>query len=209
MSPVARSFISLLVSLGTAAPEPGLLPSPSIILIPKAKLSNIGLGQYEEDGDGSGWRLCIEIDSGRRVWFPPRPFDGGTPTNLVGGVEVGTQDLTGYGELGLNNRFDIADTNRDVLWCEIWVIESRNDQITGIPAHRGILTCMDHAITFVHLIQVQQHPIHDLPNQRHGDPIILMSLYQTEQILAENLEERPCRREHHLGLHVWNDRGRR
>ena len=48
---------------------------------------------------------------------------------------------------------------------------------------------MDHAITSVHLIQVQQHLIHDLPNQRHGDPIILISLYQTKQILAENLKD--------------------
>jgi hypothetical protein len=87
-SPVARSFISLLVSLGMAPAlptEPGLLPSPSILLIPKANLSNIGLEPYEEDGDGRGWELCIEIDSERGVWFPPRPFDGGTPTSLIGG----------------------------------------------------------------------------------------------------------------------------
>jgi hypothetical protein len=25
------------------------------------------------------------MDSERGVWFPPRPFDGGTPTSLVGG----------------------------------------------------------------------------------------------------------------------------
>jgi hypothetical protein len=138
MSPVTHFFISLLVTLGTAQvlpTEPSLLPSPSIILIPKAKPSNIGRGGYEEDGDGSGWELCIEIDSGRGVW----PFDGGTPTSLVGGVEVGTHDSTGYGELRLNNRFDTVDTNRDVLWCEIWVIEARNDQITGTTAHRGNL----------------------------------------------------------------------
>ena len=78
--------------------EPGLLPSPSIILVPKVKLSNNGIEPYEEDGDGSGWELRIEIDSGRRVWFRPRPFDSGTPTSLVGGVEVGMQDSTGYGD---------------------------------------------------------------------------------------------------------------
>jgi hypothetical protein len=48
---------------------------------------------------------------------------------------------------------------------------------------------MNHATTSVHLIQAQQYPICDLPNQRHGDSFILMSLYQTEQILAENLED--------------------
>ena len=48
---------------------------------------------------------------------------------------------------------------------------------------------MNHATTSVHPIQAQHYPICDLPNQGHGDPFILMSLYQTEQILAENLED--------------------
>jgi hypothetical protein len=83
-SPVARSLVSL--GIAPALPiEPGLLPFPSILLIPKANLSNIGLEPHEEDGDGRGWELCIEIDSEHGVWFPTRPFDGGTPTSLVGG----------------------------------------------------------------------------------------------------------------------------
>jgi hypothetical protein len=62
--------------------EPGLLPSSSILLIPNASLSNIGL---EPNGEGgSGWELCIEMDSEREVWFPSRSFDGGTSTSLVG-----------------------------------------------------------------------------------------------------------------------------
>ena len=48
---------------------------------------------------------------------------------------------------------------------------------------------MNHATTSVHLIQAQQHLIHDLSNQWHGDPFILISLYQTNQILAENLKD--------------------
>jgi hypothetical protein len=86
---ISPAFISLRVSLPTAAPalptDPGLLPSPSILLIPNASLSNIGLDPNDEEGDGSGWELCIEMDSERGVWFPPRPFEGGTPTSLVGG----------------------------------------------------------------------------------------------------------------------------
>jgi hypothetical protein len=63
--------------------EPGLLLSSSILLIPNASLSNIRL---EPNGEGgSGWELCIEMDSEREVWFPSRSFDGGTSTNLVGG----------------------------------------------------------------------------------------------------------------------------
>jgi hypothetical protein len=102
---------------------------------------------------------------------------------------VGTQDSTGYGELGLNSRFDIGDTNEDVLWFETWVIEVRNDQITRTGVHRGTLTCMNRTTTSVHVIQVQQHLLRDLPNKWHGDPFILMSLHQNEQILAENLED--------------------
>ena len=65
-----------------------------------------------------------------------------------------------------------------------------DDQITGDTcAPEGQLTCMNHATTSVHVIQAQQHLLRDLPNQRHGDPFILVSLYQTEQILAENLED--------------------
>jgi hypothetical protein len=29
----------------------------------------------------------MKMDSERGVWFPPRPFEGGTPTSLVGGDE--------------------------------------------------------------------------------------------------------------------------
>ena len=94
---------------------------------------------------------------------------------------MGTQDSTGYGELGLNNRFHIVDTDGDFLWFEIWVIEVRNDQITGTRAHRGIHTCINRATTSVHLIEAQQHLLRDPPNQQHGDPLILMSLYQAMQ----------------------------
>jgi hypothetical protein len=85
----ALSFNSLLVyPIAPAVPtNPGLLPSPSTLLIPNANLSNIGLNPNDDDGDGSGWELCIDIDS---VWFPPRPFEGGSPTSLVGG-EVGLE----------------------------------------------------------------------------------------------------------------------
>ena len=48
---------------------------------------------------------------------------------------------------------------------------------------------LNHATTSVHVIQSQQHLLCDLPNQRHGDPFNLMSLYQTEQILAKNFED--------------------
>jgi hypothetical protein len=83
-----RSFISLIVSLGTIAPalptEPGLLPSPSILLIPNASLSYIGLEPNKEEG--SGWELYIEMDSehGGTLIPPSTFFDGGTPMRLVG-----------------------------------------------------------------------------------------------------------------------------
>ena len=49
-------------------PEPGLVPSSSILLIPNTSLSNVGLEPNEEDG--SGWELRIQMDSEREVWFP-------------------------------------------------------------------------------------------------------------------------------------------
>jgi hypothetical protein len=51
----ARSFISLLVflSIAPALPtEPGLLPSPLILLTPNVSLSNIRLELIEGDGSG-------------------------------------------------------------------------------------------------------------------------------------------------------------
>ena len=68
----ARLFMSLLASLNIALvlpTEPGLLPSPSILLSSHTSLSNIGLNTNEEDGDGSGWELRIEIGSERGVCF--------------------------------------------------------------------------------------------------------------------------------------------
>ena len=61
----AHLFISLLAPLNIALvlpTEPGLHPSPSILLTPHTSLSNIRLKPDEEDGDGSGWELHIEID---------------------------------------------------------------------------------------------------------------------------------------------------
>jgi hypothetical protein len=64
--------------------EAGLLPdSPSILLMVNAHLSTMGLVPNEEEGEGSGCEFVMNIDSDRGVWFPPRPFEGGTPTSLV------------------------------------------------------------------------------------------------------------------------------
>jgi hypothetical protein len=60
-------------------------PSPSILLMVNANLSNMGLEPKEEDGDGRGCEPVMNTDSERGVWLPPRPFEGGTPTSLVGG----------------------------------------------------------------------------------------------------------------------------
>lgn len=71
--------------------EPGLLEASSelsILLMPKAHLSSIGLEPNEEEGEGRGWEPVMKTDSERGVWFPPRPFEGGTPTSLVGGEEA-------------------------------------------------------------------------------------------------------------------------
>lgn len=65
------------------APDPDPDPDPgfSILLIPNAHLSNMGLLPKLELGLGKGCELCMLTSRG--VWFPPRPLEGGTPTSLV------------------------------------------------------------------------------------------------------------------------------
>jgi len=70
-----------------------LFSCPSIFDMPNAHLSNIGLLPKDEDGDGRGWDPVIKMDSDLGVWFPPRPFDGGTPTRRVGGVLAVAQEV--------------------------------------------------------------------------------------------------------------------
>lgn len=63
----------------------------SILLMPKAHLSSMGLEPKEEEGEGSGWEPVMYTDSERGVWLPPRPLEGGTPTSFVGGEEALTE----------------------------------------------------------------------------------------------------------------------
>lgn len=51
----------------------------------------MGLLPYDDDGDGSGRDPVMKTDSERGVWFPPRPFEGGTPINRERG-EVALAD---------------------------------------------------------------------------------------------------------------------
>jgi hypothetical protein len=72
--------------------EPGLLEESSegsSFVMPNAHLSRAGDEPNEEEGEGSGCEPVINTDSERGVWFPPRPFEGGTPMSLVGlGLEM-------------------------------------------------------------------------------------------------------------------------
>jgi hypothetical protein len=77
------------IPLGGLVKDPGplaaVLAPPSILLMPKAQRSSTDEEAWEDEGEGRGWELVIKTDSGRGVWLPPRPRDGGTPTSLVGG----------------------------------------------------------------------------------------------------------------------------
>jgi len=189
--PPPLSFTSLLVSLpvpATAAPalpaDPGLLPSPSILLIPNASLSNIGLDPKDEDGEGSGWELCIDMDSDRGVWFPPRPFEGGTPTSLVGG-EAGLEAAIAISDC-------IMDSTSSMQMRTFSGLRSMSRVKKKVGRHVSnlrLFTCMNDTTTSMHVIQAQQDLFGNLPNQRHRDSLVLMSLDQPEQILPEDFED--------------------
>lgn len=83
----------------------------------------------------------MKIDSVRGVWFPPRPFDGGTPTSFVGG------------ELGF----------ADAVASSVWMIDSTSSiQIRTFSGFRSI----DPAERLVYMKWSHDAPVWITPQQR-------------------------------------------
>jgi len=97
---LASTLLSRAAPAGGLVMEPGALGAalapPSILLIPKAQRSSIGEAPWEEEGEGRGCEPVIKTESGRGVWLPPRPREGGTPTSLVGGVPLAEADASSF-----------------------------------------------------------------------------------------------------------------
>ncbi len=97
---LASTLLSRTASPGGLVKEPGplgaVLPPPSILLIPNAQRSSIGEAPWEEEGEGRGCEPVIKTESGRGVWLPPRPREGGTPTSLVGGVPLAEAEESSF-----------------------------------------------------------------------------------------------------------------
>jgi hypothetical protein len=66
------------------------------LLIPKAQRSSMGEAPWEEEGEGRGCEPVMVTESGRGVWLPPRPREGGTPTSLVGGVPLAEAEASSF-----------------------------------------------------------------------------------------------------------------
>lgn len=81
------------------------------MLMPKPQRSSMGEAPCEEEDDGNGWELVIKTESGRGVWFPPRPREG----DEFGGCAVGG----GRGKLVLDDGLDVVNAYKYVLWFEI------------------------------------------------------------------------------------------
>ena len=97
---LASTLLSRAAPAGGLVTEPGalgaVLAPPSILLIPKAQRSSMGEAPWEEEGEGRGCEPVIKTESGRGVWLPPRPREGGTPTSLVGGVPLAEADASSF-----------------------------------------------------------------------------------------------------------------
>jgi hypothetical protein len=97
---LASTLLSRAAPSGGLVMEPGplgaVLAPPSILLIPKAQRSSIGEAPWEEEGEGRGCEPVIKTESGRGVWLPPRPREGGTPTSLVGGVPLAEAEASSF-----------------------------------------------------------------------------------------------------------------
>lgn len=123
------------------------------------------------------------MDSERGVWFPPLPFDGGTPTKRVGGMGLAAAEASSA---------SIRVSTSSIATSTFSGLRSRRtvDQCYGGEAVRGgKLTGMNYAATPVHIIEAQQNLLRNLLADGHGYTLVLMPLDQTKKIFSKDLKD--------------------
>ena len=133
---------------------PTVAPMPSILLMPKAQRSSMGDAPCEEDGDGNGWEPVIKTDSGRGVWLPPRPREGGTPTSFVGGgVPLAVAEAISFWIMASTSSIHIRTFSG---------LRSIEIEKGGARKRAGVRTGVNDATTAVHVVQAEEDLLGDL-----------------------------------------------
>ena len=104
--------------------------------------------EEEGEGDGNGWEPVIKTDSGRGVWLPPRPREGGTPTSFVGGgVPLAVAVATS---------FWIMDSTSSIHIRTFSGLRSVEIEKGGARKRAGVRTGVNDATTAVHVVQAKE-----------------------------------------------------
>jgi hypothetical protein len=114
----------------------------------------MGEAPCEEEGDGNGWEPVINTDSGRGVWLPPRPREGGTPTSFVGGgVPLAVAE---------ESSFWMMDSTSSIHMRTFSGLRSAEIEKGGARKRAGVRTGVNDATTAVHVVQAEEDLFSDL-----------------------------------------------
>ena len=112
--------------------------------------------------------------------MPPLPFEGGTPTNRVGGA----------GFAAVANSASIRASTSSIAMRTFSGLRSKS-RVNG-GANRELfkvkLTGMNDTATPVHIIETQQDLLRNLLADTHGHTLVLMPFDQTEKVFSEHFE---------------------
>lgn len=184
---LASTLLSRPAPPGGLVKEPGplgaALAPPSILLIPKAQRSSMG---EVPEGEGRGCEPVIKTESGRGVWLPPRPREGGTPTSLVGGVPLAEAEASSLWMIDstLSMHMSTFSGLRSVVDRRLCT-EPRNKR--GVEVG-GVRTGVNDPTTTVHIVEAKEDLFCNLANEMLGYALSLMTLDQAKEVFSEDFE---------------------
>ena len=146
----------------------------------------MGEAPWEEEGEGRGCEPVIKTESGRGVWLPPRPREGGTPTSLVGGVPLAEADASSFSIIDstLSMHMSTFSGLRSVVDRKLCT-EPRKKR--GVQV--GVRTGVNDPTTTVHIIEAEKDLLCNLANEVLGDALSLMTLDQAEEVFSEDFKD--------------------
>jgi hypothetical protein len=100
-----------------------------------------------ELGEGNGWDPMRTTDSGRGVWLPPRPREGGTPTSFVGGVPLARAEVISFWMMDSTSSMHIRTFSG---------LRSVEIEKGGTRKRAGVRTGVNDATTAVHIVQAEK-----------------------------------------------------